>query len=95
MTKDIAASGLYWTELRIFLEVARAQSFNRAAQSLGVSQPTIGRAVRRLEEKLGTQLIAKAFARGVKLTPPGAHLARELARLDRQLSALLHRVSGL
>jgi DNA-binding transcriptional LysR family regulator len=94
-TSEDSASGLYWTELRIFLEVARARSFNRAAQSLGVSQPTVGRAVRRLEEKLGTQLIAEAFARGVKLTPPGAHLAHELVRFDRQLSTLLDRVSRL
>jgi DNA-binding transcriptional LysR family regulator len=55
--------GIYWTELRIFLEVANAQSFNRAAQSLGLSHPTVGHAVRRLGEKLGTQLIAEAFAR--------------------------------
>ena len=28
-------SGQYWAELRIFAEVARAKSFNRAAERLG------------------------------------------------------------
>jgi hypothetical protein len=32
-------SGIYWTELRILLEVANAQSFNKAAQQLNVSHP--------------------------------------------------------
>ena len=85
----------YWDDLRIFLEVATARSFNKAAQTLGLSHPTVGRAVRRLEVALGTQLIAEAFARGIKLTQPGMHLARELARVDRQLSAALGRVSRL
>jgi DNA-binding CsgD family transcriptional regulator len=70
MSVSDPVSGTYWTELRIFLEVANARSFNRAAKRLGLSHPTIGRAVRRLEEELGTQLIAEAFARGIKLTPP-------------------------
>jgi DNA-binding transcriptional LysR family regulator len=68
MTKDIPANGLYWTELRIFLEVAKSKSFNKAAEELGVSQPTVGRAVRRLETALNIKLLG-AGARGVVLTP--------------------------
>jgi DNA-binding transcriptional LysR family regulator len=89
---DDPVTGMYWTELRIFVEVANARSFNRAAQRLGVSHATIGRAVRRLEEELGIPLITEAFARGVKLTPSGARLARELAQFDQRLSAMLRRV---
>jgi molybdenum-dependent DNA-binding transcriptional regulator ModE len=57
-------SGIYWTELRIFLEVANARSFNKAAQQFNVSHAKIGRAVRRLEEALGTELLATSGPRG-------------------------------
>jgi DNA-binding Lrp family transcriptional regulator len=64
MTKDIPASGLYWTELRIFLEVAKSKSFNKAAEELGISQPTVGRAVRRLETALNIKLLGAGARRG-------------------------------
>jgi hypothetical protein len=37
MTEDLLASGLYWTELRIILQVARSRSFNKAADELSAS----------------------------------------------------------
>lgn len=82
----------YWAELRIFLEVAETGSFNRAAISLGVSHPTIGRAVRRLEDAIGRPLLSEVYARGVELTPLGTRLAWELSRFDRQLSRMLEKV---
>jgi DNA-binding transcriptional LysR family regulator len=82
-------SGIYWTELRIFLEVANARSFNKAAQQLNVSHPKIGRAVRLLEEALGTELLATSGPRGVTLTPRGAQLARDLVKVDRALAKAL------
>jgi DNA-binding transcriptional LysR family regulator len=85
-------SGIYWTDLRIFLEVANAGSFNKAAQQLDVSHPKIGRAVRRLEEALGTELLATSGPRGVTLTPRGAELARDLVRVDRALATAVQRV---
>jgi DNA-binding transcriptional LysR family regulator len=77
-------SGIYWTELRIFLEVANARSFNKAAQQLGLSHPTIGRAVRRLEDALGS-----LRPRGATLTARGEKLARELTRVDRAIATML------
>jgi DNA-binding transcriptional LysR family regulator len=68
---------------------SHASSFNKAVAQLGLSHPTIDRSVRRLEQALGTPLIAEAFARGIKLTPPGKRLSRKLASIDRQLVALL------
>ena len=84
-------SAAYWTELRIFLQVATERSFNKAALSLGVTHPTVGRAVRRLEDELGTALVAEAYARGVKLTAAGERLARQLAKVDRQIAGMLAR----
>jgi Bacterial regulatory helix-turn-helix protein, lysR family len=54
MTEHLLAGGLYWTELRIILQVARSRSFNKAADEVGVSHPTVARAVRRLEIETGT-----------------------------------------
>ena len=79
-------SGQYWGELRIFAEVARAKSFNRAAERIGVSQPTIARKVRRLQDVIGTQLFLSG-KQGVQLTPRGEELARALLVFDRSLSA--------
>ncbi len=80
-------SGRYWGELRIFAEVARAKSFNRAAESLGVSQPTIGRKVRRLQDLIGARLFVST-KQGVHLTPRGEELAAALRVLDQSLFAI-------
>jgi DNA-binding transcriptional LysR family regulator len=86
------ATGLYWTELRIFLEVARSKSFNKAAQELGITHPTAGRAVRRLESKMNTELLA-AGARGVALTPAGSRLSRALEPIDGEIAKIMRRVA--
>ena len=80
-------SASYWGELRLFLEVARAKSFNNAAKQLNLSHPTIARRVRRLEHQMGVQLLIST-ERGIKLTPRGQELAQALANLDKSLYAL-------
>jgi DNA-binding transcriptional LysR family regulator len=80
-------SGQYWGELRIFAEVARARSFNRAAERLGLSQPTIARKVRRLQDLIGAQLFVST-TQGVKLTARGEELASALLILDQSLFSL-------
>ena len=77
-------SGQYWGELRIFAEVAKAKSFNRAAEKLGMSQPTISRKVKRLQDLVGSQLLVPTKL-GIKLTPRGEELARALMTLDQSL----------
>ena len=80
-------SGQYWAELRIFAEVARAKSFNRAAERLGLSQPTISRKVRRLQDVIGAQLFMSS-KQGVRLTQRGEELARALLVLDHSLFSI-------
>ena len=46
--------------LRTFLTVANGLSFTRAAEQLGLSQPTVSQHVRRLEEALGDDAAAPA-----------------------------------
>ncbi|WCM93249.1 LysR family transcriptional regulator [Acidovorax sp. NCPPB 2350] len=72
--------------LSLFLAVADASSFRQAAESLHLSQPPLSRAIRELEERLGTPLFDRN-ARGVSLTAAGRRLvpyARGVGELLRQ-----------
>jgi len=80
-------SGQFWGELRVFLAVAKAKSFNRAAEILNTSHPTVSRQVRRLQDLMGSQLFVPT-QNGVKLTPKGQALAQALTALDHSLFAL-------
>lgn len=80
-------SGQFWGELRVFLAVAKAKSFNRAAEVLNTSQPTVSRQVRRLQDLMGSQLFVPT-KNGVKLTAKGQALAQALTKLDHSLFAL-------
>lgn len=53
-----------------FLHVAEHLSFRRAGEQLGISTAAVSKAVARLEERLGTKLLARS-SRTVALTPEG------------------------
>ena len=80
-------SGQFWGELRVFLAVAKGKSFNRAAEMLHTSQPTVSRQVKRLQDLMGSQLFVPT-QHGVKLTPKGQELATRLSKLDHSLFSL-------
>jgi DNA-binding transcriptional LysR family regulator len=61
---------LDWDDLRFFLAVARAGSLSAAARTLGVTQPTVGRRITGLEQKLGAKLFL-AVPSGQSLSPTG------------------------
>lgn len=73
-----------------FAAVARLEHVTRAAQLLGMPQPTLSRAVARLEEELGVDLLARQ-GRTVRLTRAGRLLLgsveRALAELERGAEA--------
>lgn len=56
--------------LRYFVEVVRANSFTRAAETVHVTQPTISKMVKQLEDELGGPLLLRE-GRGVQLTDAG------------------------
>src|SRR5215212_9254186 len=80
-------SGQFSGELRVFLAVAKAKSFNRAAEVLNTSQPTVSRQVKRLQDLMGSQLFVPT-KNGVSLTENGQALARALTALDHSLFVL-------
>ena len=61
--------------LRYFLTVAQEESFSRAAEVLFISQPTLSRQIRDMEEELGVQLLIRSN-RNVRLTQEGMRLRR-------------------
>lgn len=56
--------------LRYFVETVRRQSFTQAADALNVTQSTISKMVRQLEDELGQPLLLRQ-ARGLQLTDVG------------------------
>lgn len=62
--------------LQYFVEVAKHKSFTKAAQALYVTQPTISKMVRNLEEEMGIVLFER-IGKQVALTDAGAVLLPE------------------
>ncbi|PYI65312.1 LysR family transcriptional regulator [Arthrobacter livingstonensis] len=61
-------------QLKSFLAVAETRNFTRAAERLGVSQPTVSQHVRKLEQAAGRVLVARD-TRDVRLTDNGDAMA--------------------
>ncbi len=70
--------------LRLFVRVARAGSFSRAAREVGVSQPSASRIVATLEKEIGAPLFTRS-TRALSLTEGGAEY---LSRVEAALAAL-------
>jgi DNA-binding transcriptional LysR family regulator len=67
-------------DLSYFIEVANLSNLSRASEALGISQPSLTLAMRRLEDSIGTDLLIR-HKRGVTLTKAGEQLlahAKEL-----------------
>lgn len=61
--------------LRYFLEVAREENITRAAEAMHVSQPTVSRQLKELEDELGKKLFTRSNY-SVKLTEEGMLLRK-------------------
>ncbi|MER9958921.1 LysR family transcriptional regulator [Mesorhizobium australicum] len=66
-----------FSELAVFIAVAEAGSFTRAAAKLGLSQSALSYAVRTLEQRLGVRLISRT-TRSLFVTVAGERLLRSL-----------------
>lgn len=62
-----------WNQVRGFLATAEEGSLSAGARALGLAQPTLGRQVAALEERLGVALFERV-GRGLVLTPSGEAL---------------------
>jgi DNA-binding transcriptional LysR family regulator len=80
--------------VRTLQEIARHQSFGRAAQALHLSQPAVSHHIRHLERELGQRLLERVGKRAFP-TAAGdlllAHAARAFAELEAARQALQER----
>lgn len=78
--------------MRVFAEVGRTGSFSAAAARLGISQPAVSYQIRRIEEALGTTLVARGH-RGVDMTTAGQSLFDLVDRNVHDLDLLAARLA--
>ncbi|NUX52261.1 LysR family transcriptional regulator [Paraburkholderia youngii] len=78
-------------QLRVFIEVARLQSFSRAGDEIGLTQSAVSRCVRELEGEIGLKLIDRT-TREVQLTDVGGNLVSSVSRLLSDLDDALREI---
>lgn len=71
-----------WELLRVLLETARAGGLRKAEGPLGMTQPTIGKKIDRLESIVGARVLVRTRM-GVSLTPAGHAIYRVAEEVER------------
>lgn len=82
-----------WSDLRIFLAIARTGTLGAAARSLRQSQPTMGRRLRVLETAVGHVLFQRT-ADGFVLTDEGNAVLEHAERMEEEVLAFQRRLAG-
>lgn len=72
--------------LNVFVQAAEARSFTVAGRQLGVSSSAVGKAVARLEDRLGVRLFHRS-TRAITLTPEGSLFLERCRRIFSEMEA--------
>jgi transcriptional regulator, LysR family len=73
-------------ELTVFVQVVENGSFSRAAKQLAMANSAVSRVVKRLEEKLGVNLINRT-TRQLRLTEEGSQYFRRVQKILQEMAA--------
>lgn len=84
---------LDWDDLRLFLAVAETGTLTAAARACGLTQPTLGRRVQSLEQRLGQKLFQRTAA-GFLLTDTGQALLPVARGMAEAADTVLRQLSG-
>ena len=79
-------------QLRYAIGIAKVGSFNKAAENLFISQPSLTAAIRDLEEEIGI-IIFNRTSRGVSLTVEGEEFIAQASQLYHHYETVLERYS--
>src|SRR5690606_34306914 len=81
-------------QLEYFVAVAQSRSFRRAAEKLGVSQPTLTAQIATLEQSIGARLFERGRS-GTIQSPIGRELLRDARRVLEEFEGFIDRVHAL
>lgn len=81
-------------KLELLIALARERHFGKAAESCGISQPTLSSAVKSLEEQLGV-LIVERGSRFRGFTPEGERILDWARRIVGDVRTMRHEIDGL
>jgi DNA-binding transcriptional LysR family regulator len=84
---------LEWDDFRVFLAIARHGSLTAAARVLRVTQPTMGRRLEIMEERLGARLFERQPT-GPVLTDLGAAILDNAEQMERAAFAAERRIAA-
>ena len=82
-----------WEDLRTFFVIAREGTLSGAARTLGLTQPTLGRRLKALEQRSGARLLDRT-PDGFVLTPAGEAVYANAERMDAEAIAIERVVAG-
>jgi DNA-binding transcriptional LysR family regulator len=82
-----------WSDLRIFLAIARQGTLGAAARTLGQTQPTMGRRLKALEQALGQTLFQRT-SEGFVLTDEGQVVLLHAERMEEDAMAIARELAG-
>ncbi|KIH71305.1 LysR family transcriptional regulator [Salinicoccus roseus] len=77
-------------QLKYFIEVVLSGSINEAARRLYISQPTLSKAIKELENDLGIVLFTRTST-GISLSPDGAEFLSYARQINEQVELLERR----
>lgn len=82
-----------WSDLKVFLAIARAGTLGGAARMIGQTQPTMGRRLRALEQAVGHALFQRT-SDGLVLTDEGTAVLRHAQRVEEETIAFERELDG-
>jgi DNA-binding transcriptional LysR family regulator len=82
-----------WSDIRLFLAIAREGTLGAAARKLGLTQPTMGRRLKTLEAAVGHSLFQRT-PDGFVLTDEGAVVMGHAERMEEEAIALQRQLAG-
>jgi DNA-binding transcriptional LysR family regulator len=84
---------LDWDDMQCFLAINRHSTLSGAAQALGVTQPTMGRRLDRLHDRVGVPLLQRT-PNGFVLTAAGERVLVHIERMDEEALAVSRALTG-